>query len=83
MGAFLSRQARSQFFFFYGEVRSNEETGTKWGRRGNSLEGGKLWLCETELRGKLQLGGGGGGSLWMRQRESTRGVRGHAPLENV
>ena len=51
-----SIQARSHVFF-YGEVRSKKETLVP--RRG------KLWLYETELRGKFTIGGRG---AWIRTR---------------
>ena len=52
-------QARSQVFFFYGEVRSKEER-DQMRPEGQVSRGGKLWLSETELRVKLTIGGRGG-----------------------
>ena len=39
-----------------GEVRSKEET-DQMRPKGQVSRGGKLWLSETELRGKLTIGG--------------------------
>ena len=39
-----------------GEVRSKEET-DQMRPEGQVSRGGKLWLSETELRGKLTIGG--------------------------
>ena len=43
---------------------------------GASLQGGKLWLSETEVQGKFKMGGGGGGLTWNALKCATQGYPG-------
>ena len=79
-------QARSQVILRGGAIQK-EDGPNEAGRRGKSLgSGGELWLSETELRGKLTIGGGGGVDFKrvnVSHQHPPRRIRGHAPPENI